>query len=189
MLTARSRGPRRSSGDALSTLGTPTASELGGAKERLHAPFEGFALRENDFALGGRKFGGNAQYISRGRWVHHTSLLWDYDDHTMGMLRQPPKQPEWRRSRAHSDFVCKLRQELPPGVSRADVCDALVDAVGRALGTPSVESVGLGDALAHAAELKAQEREAAAAIGRRVRPSANKLLDLREWLHAEDESS
>ena len=39
------------------------------------------------------------------------------------------------------------------------------------------------------AELEAQEREAAAAIGRRVRPSANKLLDLREWLHAEDESS
>ncbi len=38
-----------------------------------------FDLRENDYTLGERKWGGNAQSIIKGRWLHHSSLLWDYD--------------------------------------------------------------------------------------------------------------
>uniref|UniRef100_A0ACD5V1T6 Uncharacterized protein n=1 Tax=Avena sativa TaxID=4498 RepID=A0ACD5V1T6_AVESA len=41
--------------------------------------FGEFHLRENDYAFSHRKFGGNAQSITKDRWVHHTSFLWDYD--------------------------------------------------------------------------------------------------------------
>ncbi|NGX26688.1 MAG: Lipoate-protein ligase LplJ, partial [Chlamydiae bacterium] len=37
-----------------------------------------FSLRENDYVIGERKFGGNAQYLRKDRWLHHTTLLWDY---------------------------------------------------------------------------------------------------------------
>lgn len=33
------------------------------------------------------------------RWVHHTSLLWDYRDERMALLRQPGRQPEYRQAR------------------------------------------------------------------------------------------
>jgi lipoate-protein ligase A len=76
-----------------------------------------FALRENgescfavaahrtqlctrpDYVLGARKFGGNAQCISKGRWVHHTSFLWDYQPALMACLRMPPRAPEYRQAR------------------------------------------------------------------------------------------
>jgi lipoate-protein ligase A len=42
-----------------------------------------FHLRENDFCFGPRKFGGNAQSITRQRFCHHTSFLCDFDDAAM----------------------------------------------------------------------------------------------------------
>ena len=45
-----------------------------------------FHLRENDYVLGNLKFGGNAQYICKESWIHHTTLLWDYDP----ALYEPP---------------------------------------------------------------------------------------------------
>ena len=44
---------------------------------------EGFRLRENDFVIGDKKIGGNAQYIKKQRWLHHTSFLWDYSEKKM----------------------------------------------------------------------------------------------------------
>ncbi len=32
------------------------------------------------------QFGGNAQTITRDRWVHHTSFLWDFLPANMGYL-------------------------------------------------------------------------------------------------------
>jgi lipoate-protein ligase A len=60
--------------------------------------------------VGQRKFGGNAQAISRDRWLHHTSLLWDFDPQRMGLLRQPSKAPDYRSGRAHEEFVMRLRE-------------------------------------------------------------------------------
>ena len=49
--------------------------------------------------FGERKFGGNAQAITSKRWLHHTSLLWDYDPANMGVLTNPKKQPAYRQVR------------------------------------------------------------------------------------------
>src|SRR5262249_25845798 len=65
-------------------------------------------LRENDFVLGDRKFGGNAQYIKKDRWLHHTSLLWDYDPDKMSVLLHPKKAPPYRAGRRHEGFLCRL---------------------------------------------------------------------------------
>lgn len=67
-----------------------------------------FALRENDYVLGDRKFGGNAQYIRKDRWLHHSTLLWSYNKERMNSLLLPQKAPKYREQRPHDDFLCSL---------------------------------------------------------------------------------
>lgn len=81
--------------------------------EELYKPlFKGhpFALRENDYVLGHRKFGGNAQYIRKDRWLHHSSLLWSFEPEKMNQLLFPPKTPTYRQQRPHHDFLCSLNE-------------------------------------------------------------------------------
>lgn len=85
-----------------------------------------FALRENDYVFGHRKFGGNAQAITRGRFVHHTSFLWDLDPRLMALLRNPAKQPTYRAKRGHGDFLCSLRPLAESaGLARRALIDKL----------------------------------------------------------------
>jgi hypothetical protein len=49
-----------------------------------------------DYAFSHLKFGGNAQSITKNRWVHHTSFLWDYNVKNMDYLRIPKRVPEYR---------------------------------------------------------------------------------------------
>lgn len=72
----------------------------------------GFQLQENDYAMGDRKFGGNAQYFRKERWLHHSSLLWDYQPFHMEYLLHPMKTPKYREGRNHLDFLCKLQDHL-----------------------------------------------------------------------------
>jgi lipoate---protein ligase len=72
-----------------------------------------FALRENDFVIGERKCGGNAQYLRKGRFLHHATFLWDYCPERMGMLKMPTRTPSYRQERDHTDFVCSLKEHLP----------------------------------------------------------------------------
>lgn len=72
-----------------------------------------FSLRENDYVFGNRKFGGNAQYMRKGRWLHHTSFLWDFDNASMACLKIPEKMPEYRQKRTHEGFLCKLKDHFP----------------------------------------------------------------------------
>lgn len=72
----------------------------------------GFRLLENDYVLGNRKFGGNAQYMRKDRWLHHSSLLWDYHPHNMEYLLIPSKTPSYRKRRGHSDFLCRLKDHF-----------------------------------------------------------------------------
>ncbi|MDP1834305.1 MAG: lipoate--protein ligase family protein [Chlamydiales bacterium] len=74
---------------------------------------EGFDLRENDYVLGNTKFGGNAQYLRKDCWLHHSTLLWDYQAANMEYLTLPSRRPNYRQSRPHSDFLCKLKDYLP----------------------------------------------------------------------------
>lgn len=68
-----------------------------------------FSVRENDYTLALRKCGGNAQYLRKERWLHHTSFLWDYRDENMNYLLLPKKRPAYREGRSHGDFLCRLK--------------------------------------------------------------------------------
>ena len=72
-----------------------------------------FHLRENDYCIKDKKCGGNAQYIRKERWLHHTSFLWDYNETNMDYLLLPPKRPQYRQDRSHNDFLCRLNQHAP----------------------------------------------------------------------------
>lgn len=69
---------------------------------------DSFELKENDYVLNQKKWGGNAQSIIKGRWLHHSSLLWDYQSEYMDYLLMPPKTPIYRNRRPHTDFLCRL---------------------------------------------------------------------------------
>ncbi len=77
---------------------------------KSHTPL---LLRENDYAIGEKKCGGNAQYISRTRWLHHTSFLWDFNPQSMHYLLHPKRTPKYRAERSHLDFLCKLSTIFP----------------------------------------------------------------------------
>jgi len=69
----------------------------------------GWRLRENDYAVGDLKIGGNAQSVAKDRFVHHTSFLWGFDPQRMRYLRNPEKQPRYRGRRDHDAFLTTLR--------------------------------------------------------------------------------
>ncbi|RCV31213.1 hypothetical protein SETIT_6G158700v2 [Setaria italica] len=89
--------------------------------------FGEFHLRENDYAFSRRKFGGNAQSITKNRWVHHTSFLWDYDVKNMDYLKIPKRAPEYRLARNHTDFLCRMKEYMP---SRSAFTDGVITALG-----------------------------------------------------------
>lgn len=70
-----------------------------------------FALKEHDYVLGNKKFGGNAQCICKGRWLHHSTLLGDYDPQLMRLLKLPSRRPNYREARSHKDFLCTLKEQ------------------------------------------------------------------------------
>jgi lipoate-protein ligase A len=71
-----------------------------------------FSLQENDFAIGERKCAGNAQYLQRGRFLLHTSFLWDYSGERMKILLQPEVAPLYRKGRRHEEFLCRLQEHF-----------------------------------------------------------------------------
>jgi len=72
-----------------------------------------YSLKERDYILENRKFGGNAQYLRKDRWLHHSTLLWNYDPQNMDYLLLPPRRPAYRQDRHHKDFLCSLSDYLP----------------------------------------------------------------------------
>jgi lipoate-protein ligase A len=63
----------------------------------------------SDLAAGGRKFSGNAQQRKRHFFLHHGTLLYDFDLPLLARyLPAPPRQPEYRAGRPHLDFVMNL---------------------------------------------------------------------------------
>lgn len=73
-----------------------------------------FTVREHDYCLGNLKVGGNAQSIVRGRWLHHTSFLYDFNpDKLASYLKLPDRMPDYRQNRPHMDFLCTLSTLFP----------------------------------------------------------------------------
>jgi len=74
---------------------------------------DAFALRENDYVIGEKKCGGNAQYLRKNCWLHHTTFLWDYRPEHMELLLHPKKTPNYRERRSHDEFLTRLKDHLP----------------------------------------------------------------------------
>lgn len=70
----------------------------------------GFRIEENDYVLQDRKVGGNAQYLCRHRWLHHTTFLWSWHPERMRLLKHPPKEPVYRKRRSHEEFLIPLQR-------------------------------------------------------------------------------
>lgn len=58
------------------------------------------------------KVGGNAQYIKKDRFVHHTSFLHSFKDEHMSLLKTPKKQPPYRKNRSHGTFITSLSDSI-----------------------------------------------------------------------------
>lgn len=63
----------------------------------------------SDLMIEGRKFSGNAQQRKRDHFLHHGTLLYQFDLSRVGRyLHHPVKQPKYREGRDHTAFVCNL---------------------------------------------------------------------------------
>lgn len=77
----------------------------------------------SDMAIAGRKFSGNAQQRKRRMFLHHGTLLHDFDLTIVSRyLRDPVRQPEYRAGRPHDAFLTNL------AASRDDIERAIRDA-------------------------------------------------------------
>ena len=77
----------------------------------------------SDLASGMRKFSGNSLRAKRTHFLYHGTLLYDFDLPLIATcLRTAPRQPAYRQSRDHGDFVANLplsRQEVEAAVLAA----------------------------------------------------------------------
>jgi lipoate---protein ligase len=63
----------------------------------------------SDLTFGGRKFSGNSLRAKRSHFLYHGTLLYDFDLRMIATcLRTAPRQPAYRQSRSHADFVANL---------------------------------------------------------------------------------
>jgi lipoate-protein ligase A len=63
----------------------------------------------SDLAAGGVKFSGNAQQRKRTHFLHHGTLLCGFDLALVSKyLNSPERQPDYRQSRPHAEFVANL---------------------------------------------------------------------------------
>ncbi|MFH1552869.1 MAG: biotin/lipoate A/B protein ligase family protein [Candidatus Omnitrophota bacterium] len=63
----------------------------------------------SDLALGGKKISGNAQARKRKYFLHHGTILFDFDlEKIPFLLRHPATEPEYRKGRAHRDFIANI---------------------------------------------------------------------------------
>ena len=124
------------------------------------------------------KVGGNAQSISKTRFVHHTSFLWDFDIDTMKKyLTVPEKQPAYRENRSHGAFLAPLSRWI---ADRNALRDRLPGAL-RARGLV-VREASLADAEAAALEAEAGEpNESGRTRNRSIRKSTA-VVDLERAL-------
>ncbi|MFC1480411.1 biotin/lipoate A/B protein ligase family protein [Candidatus Omnitrophota bacterium] len=63
----------------------------------------------SDLALDGKKISGNAQARKRKYFLHHGTILFDFDLEKIPVfLRHPSVEPEYRKGRAHQDFITNI---------------------------------------------------------------------------------
>jgi len=63
----------------------------------------------SDLAMGAHKFSGNSLRCKRENLLYHGTLLYGFPLERLDkLLKMPPRQPEYRRRRIHSEFVANL---------------------------------------------------------------------------------
>jgi lipoate---protein ligase len=98
---------------------------LAGALQRFSADVARRGI--SDLAMGELKFSGNSLRTRRTHLLYHGTLLYDFPLGAISRyLIEPPRQPEYRRHRAHGAFVTNL-----PAAKDA-LAQAVVDAWGAA---------------------------------------------------------
>jgi lipoate---protein ligase len=90
----------------------------------LSSPSEHVSVRGiSDLAVGNRKICGNSQRWLRSAFLHHGTILYDFDlPRIARYLKSPSREPGYRDGRSHLDFVANLRrtrEELARCLSRA----------------------------------------------------------------------
>lgn len=77
----------------------------------------------SDVTIDNCKVSGNSLRCKRDYLLYHGTLLYNFDLPLVGeLLRQPPRQPEYRAARSHGDFVANVP------VNRDALRQALIDA-------------------------------------------------------------
>lgn len=77
----------------------------------------------SDLVRDNRKFSGNSQRWLKTAFLHHGTILYDFDLPALQrLLKQPTRQPEYRTQRSHEDFVANIP------LSRDQIVDCLVHA-------------------------------------------------------------
>lgn len=87
-------------------------------------------LHQNDFVIGERKCAGNAQMITKERFVHHICLLWDYKKERMDYLQMPKRQPDYRSQRTHCAFLYPLKNEVSFAALKSRLTLACIELLG-----------------------------------------------------------
>ena len=68
----------------------------------IGATFEG----TSDLAVAGQKISGNAQQRKRRHFLHHGTILYNFEIEQLAKyLHAPERQPEYRKNRPHTEFV------------------------------------------------------------------------------------
>jgi lipoate-protein ligase A len=98
---------------------------MAGALRRLGAPVE--ISGRNDMTIAGKKISGNAQYMKRGRVMHHGTLLYDTDLLVMSRaLNVAPDKIESKGIRSVQSRVANIKPYLSPASSPASSQDRSV---------------------------------------------------------------
>ena len=98
----------------------------------------------NDMLVDGKKFSGNAQYVRRGRVMHHGTLMFDSDLSVLGNVLRANKEKIRSKGVASTvSRVTNLRPYLPENVTMADFSKRLKEYFAA---TDSLEEYSLEDA-------------------------------------------
>ncbi len=94
-----------------------------------------------DLAIAGRKFSGNSLRCKRDHLLYHGTLLHHFDLALISrLLKMPPRQPDYRAHRSHTDFVTNL--PLPAEKLRASLA-AVFEATTPLEGWPRARTLDL----------------------------------------------
>ncbi len=111
------------------------------AKSETRNPKSEVSVRgHTDLAIDGLKFSGNAQRRRRGAVLFHGTFLLNLDLALVSrLLPMPSKEPDYRRSRSHAEFLMNLN------VSAAEVKGALVQSWGATVALDELPSAGTSE--------------------------------------------